>query len=82
MRIVKKDAKLHDHSNMNGDCCFFYDDTVLLDKNYRPEDYKNPYKVKHDIDVRCGHDVADYESGCHDGFEAGFQACLEAMEKI
>lgn len=93
IRIVKKDAKkfIVDDDELVEDFrggLRSIEDTVLLDKNWRPEDYQsNPY---HNDAIKIGRFAESDPAVAKDNrlltreeiFEAGFQACLEAMEKI
>ena len=47
-------------------------DTIEIKKGWRPEGYKNGNEYREDTLVGCA---------CQAAFEAGFDACIEAMER-
>jgi len=81
-RIVKAGAKELTVVQVDGDKVFLKADTIEIEKGWRPEDYVNikettlGCKFCDKIKVDCG------ACQCSIGFEAGFDACIEAMEKL
>lgn len=85
IRIVRSDAVTYGRL-VDRTCSGFYkiDDTVLIDKNWRPEDAEEV--INKNI---CSPKLCPYKQGtivCRSCgakriFLAGFQACLEAIER-
>ena len=89
-RIVKADAEqvrtVDPEYGCNSD--FYYvSDTIEIKKGWNPKDYKE-LLVKQCQNYGCSIiDAKDWDAACPNcdrlkGFEAGFEACIEAMEKL
>jgi hypothetical protein len=74
-RIVKKDAI------PSGPQDAFYHQNQLIEikKGWRPQDHKNPTPA---VILPANVDNPYGEDALHEAFEAGFDACIEAMEKL
>ena len=76
-RIVKADAKELIVSQVEGDKVFLKLDTIEIKKGWRPEGYKNPTPA---VILPSNVDNPYGEDALHEAYEAGFDACIEAME--
>jgi len=75
-RIVKTDAQEYWATDRYG---YHKSDTIEIKKGWRPEDYKNPTPA---VILPSNVDNPYGEDALHEAFEAGFDACIEAMEKV
>jgi len=87
-RIVKADARLFPtlklvekwrdgHEDYMSGSAYYESDTIEIKKGWRPEGYENPTPaviLPANVDNPYGEDVL------YEAFEAGFDACIEAME--
>ena len=83
LRIVKAGAYVRsDAIDKSHGEHYMKSDTREIKPGWRPDGYRNPFPLKYAGTAPCGHDAAGYENGCHDGFQAGFDACLKALGEV
>jgi len=77
MRIVRSGATKCVTGGTNPAKYYDESDTIEIEKGWRPKDYKNPTPA---VILPSNVDNPYGEDALHEAYEAGFDACIEAME--
>ena len=80
-RIVKKEAPAHglNVGFPRAKLAYLQSDTIEIKKGWRPEDW---HGCKIQACSNSNPDASGCPASCNPDFEAGFDACLEELEKL